>query len=353
MNERFDEERYMEVQLRLRELYNESFNDVSEEELRRREVMNAEFIEGFEDGLDESPSPRQLQDARQVLREHKAALRKYEKAHRTRYPALDAVHADSVWDELLWAFSQLALLHRHNPQYGGLWAVSQALHDDVFDFLCYAYPALVADEMTARIETEIAAVYEAVLRRSDVEKGRWGKLAAAPLTPDERDAQSEEIEKRLLDLDLNLGEQAKRSRVLDALVTSANEIRRYQTPDELADKGESIDREGAYRGPKQAAAENIGKILDDLLGGLPLGIDGQPLGGFAPRGGRTVMGRVAASRKIRLRQFDSLSLVMRSADAHLRNELSGELFEEAMKEVSEVIARKLEERRRINEERES
>lgn len=352
----FDVERHTEVERELRDRYAAMTCKLTDHELRKRKESAAAFKAQFDSmsgEQDQQYQARQLADARRIQKEHRAAVAKYGRAHRERYPRLDAVDVDSAWDELHWAFDQLALLHRYNPHYGGLWAVMHALHDDVFDFFWYAYPALAADEMTARIETEITAVYEGALRRSDAEKGPRGKSAAAPLTPKERDAQSGEIENRLLDLGLDLADKAKRSRILDALIASANEIRRYQTPEEMADKGESIDREGAYRGPTLAAAENIGKILDELLDGLPLGIDGTPLGGLAPRGGRTVMGRVAASKKIRLPQFDSLSLVMRSADAHLRNELRGQLFTEAMTEIAEVIESKREKQRLNDEDRES
>jgi hypothetical protein len=168
------------------------------------------------------------------------------------------------------------------------------------------------------------------------------------LTSAENDLQAIEIERRLTGLGLDLTDDAKRSRVLGALITSAHEIRRYQTPEELADLGEETTREGSYRGASQAAAKNVGKMLPDLLEGVPISMEGPLLKGVTPRGERTVMGRVAASKEMRVRRFDPMSLAMRSVVAILRNERPGDLSDEAMMEIAEPISRKIEEQRRID-----
>lgn len=355
-DEQFDWEQYAETQRRLRDLYTSMTNKLTDDELRERNESAAAFkaqVDSMRREMDQQYQTRQLADARRIWKEHKAALRKYEKAHREEYPGPEPAEVTDGWDELLPALNDLALLHRDNPGYGGLLVAFRALDDAFSDFMWYGYPQLLRDQLIARIHAAIQSIYEGVLRRSDRHKGRWGHAAAAPLTPEERKIQSREIQQHLSGLGLDLGDIAKRSRILDALICAAHDIRRYWTPEESAEEGEYVEREGAYRGPAQAAAENIGKVLDDLLEGLFVSDEGTPVWGVEPRRGRTIMSRVAASRNRRLQRFGPVALVTRTADAVLRNELEGPLLAEAMKEIAEIINRKLEAQNRINEERES
>jgi hypothetical protein len=352
MDKQFDEERYMEVQARLREIYSAMVSSSGEEEPRVDQAFVEDCRTSLERAADQPPSKRRLADARRIDKEHRATLRKYQRAHRKWYPQLDAGSVASFWDELLLDASYAALLNESNPQYGAFLELQYALHDAIFDFFHYAYPLLVEEQMLARLVAEIREVYQGALHRSDAAgKGYWGDHAAAPLTPKERDIQAAEIEKRLAALDLDLSSHTRRSEILEALITSAHEIRRYQTPDELADLGEETPREGKYRGASQAAAEKVGKVLPELLNGMPLSIEGPLLSGVSRCGERSAMSRVSASKRMRLRQFEPTSLAMRSVDAILRNALDAERLEEAMNDICRIMTQKLEEQRRIDEER--
>jgi hypothetical protein len=131
MNERFDEERYMEVQLRLREIYSAMVMDSRGEEPARDEASFDEFKEGLKHDPAQAPSRREVADARRIKKEHRAALRKYERAHHKRYPQLDVASARSFWDELLADVNYIALLNEDNPDYGALLELRYVLHDAV------------------------------------------------------------------------------------------------------------------------------------------------------------------------------------------------------------------------------
>jgi hypothetical protein len=223
------------------------------------------------------------------------------------------------------------------------------VHDALLDYDMYGRAAAVEDEIIARTVGFVGHVYKLVLRRSDAEKASRGKFEAAQLTPNERGIQECEITHGLQALGFDLSDSAKRSRILDALIASADEIRFYPIPEEAADEDEDVGRESIHRGAAQAAAQNVGKILPDLR--APRGVGG--LVANHPLGERTVMARKAAAKRRDLRGPSPTRLIEAAADAVLRDEFRGDQFAKAMAEIADFVDRKFEEQRRIDEERES
>ncbi len=239
-------------------------------------------------------------------------------------------------------------LHRVDPCDGGLWAFAHHVHDALFDYDMYGRAAVLEDEIIARTVGFVGHVYKLVLGRSDAEKASRGKFEAAQLTPHERGIQECEITHGLQVLGFDLSDSARRSRILDALIASADEIRFYPFPEEEADEDEDVGRKSIHRGAAQAAAQNVGRILPDLR--APRGVGG--LTANYPLGERTVMARKAAAKRRDLRGPSPTWLIEAAADSVLRDELRGDLFVEAMEEIADVVDRKFEEQRRIDEERE-
>jgi|GEM_PF-6865024 len=318
----------------------------NEKKIHKRPLSAKEFKEGFDWDAGKPPSERELAHQRETEREHRAAVSRYRKARRDWFPGFDAIDVDTFWDAAINDLMQQCLLHRENPASGELWALAYHVQDALCDFQECALPAAWEDEMVCRTTAAMREIYERVLRRSDAGKGAHGRHEAAKLTPEEREIQAHEIESSLEELGYDIQQPTKRSRLLTALITSADEIRFYRTPEELADRGEYIEREGTYRGPAQAAAENVGKLWPELLQDLPLYIDGVRLRPIRPVSGRTVMEQRAAARRRSLREFEPAALAMRALDANLRNELQGELFKKVMVGCAELIEHAFEEQER-------
>jgi hypothetical protein len=301
------------------------------------------FEDEWNKSVGQPPSDSQLAEARAAEKAHRAARQKWTRAHRRPEAELRAIDVEAFWDELLPDLARLALMNRENPSYGALTDLRDALFEAVWDFGHYAQPLFMQEAMLGAMVDGIKGIYERALCRSDAVKKSWGLHAAAPLTPAERDLQADEIGKCLKELGLVFDDADSEERVLDALVTSADAIRRYRTPEHLAENDEYIEREGQFRGPVQAAAENIGRVLPELLQGRRLCIDAEPLTGVEPLGERSVMDRLARSKRLRVWPFDPVSTAMRAIEPVLQEELSGSLYEEAIAEITDVLVGKVEE----------
>ncbi len=262
-----------------------------------------------------------------------------------KYEGLEPDQVDTFWDAAISGVAKAALFARDNPTYGPVVELGYRLQDLLLDFETEEIALAAVEQLQADIVRELEVVYKGALQRSDARKDEWPMHQAAPLDEAEIEIQTSEIKERLGALGIDLDQHDRRDDLLAVLVTAADDIRRYRTSQEKADLDEYIEREGAFRGPRQAAAANLGQVLPDLLENVAVSDGEAPLRGLKSLRGRAMMQRLASVKRVHLRDPERAELILRMLDGELRAQLDGDLRENAMREIGRVIEHSIREQR--------